>query len=358
MRIVQIIDSLEIGGAEKMAVNYANALVEKIEFSGLITTRKEGVLKDMINNKVNYFYLEKNKIIDIAAVHKLLKYCIKYKIDLIHSHSSSYFISFLVKLLLPEIKIIWHDHNGMSAFITKKETFVLKIASFFFKGIIVVNYQLENWAFKQLNCKNVLYLPNFTTLENSIVPVTVLKGFESKRILCLANLRPQKNHFFLIEIAKKLKVDFPNWTFHLVGKDFNDEYSSEVKVAILSNDLQNNVFVYDSRNDISNIMNQCEIAILTSKSEGLPIAFIEYGLSKMPVVTTKVGEIPSIVKDGINGFLVDVNDVDLFHQKIKKFIIDEDLRIQLGNSLYNTISRNHSEEGVIALYLNWLLNTK
>ena len=44
MRIVQIIDSLEIGGAEKMAVNYANALSERIVFSGLVTTRREGNL--------------------------------------------------------------------------------------------------------------------------------------------------------------------------------------------------------------------------------------------------------------------------------------------------------------------------
>ena len=42
MRIVQIIDSLDVGGAEKMAVNYANALVGRIEFSGLVVTRAEG----------------------------------------------------------------------------------------------------------------------------------------------------------------------------------------------------------------------------------------------------------------------------------------------------------------------------
>ena len=40
MRILQIIDSLEAGGAERMAVSYANALANEIEFSGLIATRK------------------------------------------------------------------------------------------------------------------------------------------------------------------------------------------------------------------------------------------------------------------------------------------------------------------------------
>ena len=48
MRIVQLIDSLDAGGAERMAVNYANALSEKITFSGLVATRKEGLLLDKI----------------------------------------------------------------------------------------------------------------------------------------------------------------------------------------------------------------------------------------------------------------------------------------------------------------------
>jgi hypothetical protein len=41
MRILQIIDSLDIGGAEKMAVNYANTLSKKIEFSGLVVTEEK-----------------------------------------------------------------------------------------------------------------------------------------------------------------------------------------------------------------------------------------------------------------------------------------------------------------------------
>ncbi len=68
MRILQIIDSLEIGGAEKMAVNYANALTDKVEFSGLVATRKEGNLKSHINQKVNYLFLNRKKFFDVKAV--------------------------------------------------------------------------------------------------------------------------------------------------------------------------------------------------------------------------------------------------------------------------------------------------
>ncbi|HNP32554.1 MAG TPA: glycosyltransferase [Flavobacterium sp.] len=354
MRIIQIIDSLEIGGAEKMAVNYANGLTKKADFSGLVATRAEGNLKSQLNDDVCYLFLMKKRTIDISAILRLRKFCKENKVDHLQPHSSSYFTALLVKIIYPRVKIIWHDHNGLSEFISSEKSFALKIASFFFKGIIVVNYKLKAWAERELNCKNIIYLPNFTSIDSSTSIETKLKGITGKRILCLANLRDQKNHFFLLEVAEMLKNSSPDWTFHLVGKDFEDDYSSQIRELIKNKELENNVFIYGSKNDVKNIINQSDIAILTSKSEGLPIALIEYGLSKKPVVSTKVGEIPLIIKDGVNGFMVGANDTDLFHHNLLKLINDEGLRIQLGNSLHQTIIENHSEEGVITNYLNWV----
>ena len=223
MRIVQIIDSLEIGGAEKMAINYANALSASIDFSGLIATRAEGNLKNQLRNSVSYLYLNKKATLDFGAVLRLRKYCKENNVEYLQPHSSSYFSALLVKFVYPKVKILWHDHNGLSEFISSEKSFVLKAASYFFKGIIVVNYKLKDWAEKELNCKKVIYLPNFTTIDNSANAETILKGEYGKRILCLANLRDQKNHFFLLEVAEKLKKTNPDWTFHLVGKDFEDE---------------------------------------------------------------------------------------------------------------------------------------
>ena len=354
MRIVQIIDSLEIGGAEKMAINYANALSAKIEFSGLVATRAEGKLKNQLSNSVSYLFLKKKLTLDFGAVFRLKKYCIENKVEYLQPHSSSYFTAVLLKFIYPKVSIVWHDHNGLSEFISSEKSFALKIASFFFKGIIVVNYKLKAWAEKELNCRNIVYLPNFTAIDNSISAETILKGELGKRILCLANLRDQKNHFLLLEVAQKLKQSHPGWTFHLVGKDFKDDYSKQLKSSIINKYLEDSVFVYGSKNDIKNIINQSDITVLTSKSEGLPIALIEYGLSKKPVVSTKVGEIPLIIKDGINGFIVDANDAGLFYLKVVRFITETDLRAQMGDSLYKTVIENNSEEGIIINYLNWV----
>jgi glycosyltransferase involved in cell wall biosynthesis len=69
-----------------------------------------------------------------------------------------------------------------------------------------------------------------------------------------------------------------------------------------------------------------------------------------------VGEIPFIIKDGIEGFLVDSNDIDLFYEKLINYIEEVDLRTQMGNALYQTIIDKHSEKYIIANYLNWVTN--
>ncbi|RKS01918.1 MULTISPECIES: glycosyltransferase [unclassified Flavobacterium] len=354
MRVVQIIDSLEVGGAEKMAINYANALSKKIEFSGLVATRAEGHLKRQLSDSVSYLFLKKTKTLDFKAAFHLKKYCKTNKVEFLQPHSSSYFTALLVKIIYPKIKIIWHDHNGLSEFISTQKSLVLKIASFFFKGIIVVNYKLKDWAEKELNCKKVVYFPNFTNEDSTVKVETLLKGIEGKRILCLANLRDQKNHFLLLNVAEKVKESHSDWTFHLVGKDFEDDYSKHIFETIANKGLENTVFIYGSKNDVVPIINQVEIAILTSKSEGLPVALIEYGLCKKPVVSTNVGEIPLIIKNRINGFIVGVNEVDAFYESLLELINSEVLREQYGEALHQTILKNHSEEGVITQYLNWI----
>jgi glycosyltransferase involved in cell wall biosynthesis len=358
MRIAQVIDSLDVGGAEQMAVNYANALLKEISFSGLVVTRKEGNLKNRVEEGVDYLFLKRNKIIDWRAVFKLRAYCKKNKIAFLQPHSSSYFLVFLVKLVYPKIQIIWHDHNGLSEFLSSQKWIPLKIASFFFKGIIVVNYQLKNWATKELNCKQVIYFPNFTIQQTGVSFETVLKGNEGKRILCLANLRDQKNHFLLLDVAEELKHTHPEWSFHLVGKDFEDAYSRSINVLVIFKKLGSHVFLYGTRNDTAAIINQADLAILTSKSEGLPVSLLEYGLYGKPIVVTGVGEIPLIVQHEVSGFVVPSENKSIFYEAIVKLIESPELRVKFGKNLKQTILENHSQDAVIAKYLEWLNRIK
>jgi glycosyltransferase involved in cell wall biosynthesis len=354
MRIIQIIDSLEAGGAERMAVSYANALADAIDFSGLVVSRKEGALSNQIDEKVSYLFLNKKRLIDFKAILRLRRFVQQHKVTHVQAHSTSFFLAFLVKLSCPSLQLIWHDHYGDSEFLDKRPILALRMTLPFFSGIVSVNQKLKEWTEQKIKFKKVIYLPNFAVKENAILTDTILKGKEGKRIVCLANLREQKNHFLLLHVAEKLKESHPDWTFHLVGKDFEDDYASKIKQGIQEFNLENTVFIYGTKQDVANILNQSEIAILTSQSEGLPVALLEYGLSKKAVVVTDVGEIPMLIQNEANGLIVDNHDEIGFYNALVHLIENEKERVNCGNALHHTILANYSSESVMKLYLNWL----
>lgn len=354
MRIIQIIDSLEAGGAERMAVNYANALFPEVGFSGLVVTRKEGLLFNQIHPSVSYLFLKKKRRLDLNAVFKLRSYVLKNKVTHIHSHSTSFFLAFLLKLTLPSLKIIRHDHYGNNEFLENRPHLILRLTAFFFDGVIAVNQNLKNWSEQVLKSKNVIYFPNFTCRDININEYTNLNGSDGKRIISLANLRSQKNHFLLLEVAEKLKESHSDWTFHLVGQDFGDEYSRTIKQIVEKKKLGETVFFYGSKKDILNILDQADIAILTSNSEGLPVSLLEYGKQKKAVVVTDVGEVKHIIRHKKNGLLVPSLNPEAFYNALIECIEDEQLRINLGKRLFETVSEKFSEKLIIKKYLNWL----
>lgn len=354
MRIIQIVDSLEAGGTERMAVNYANTLSKKNEFSGLVVTRSEGSLLQQIDSTVPYLFLKKKRQLDLGALFRLRSFVLKNKVTHIQAHSTSFFLAFLLKIIYPSVKLIWHYHYGNNEILPKKRILAFRIAMFFFSGVIAVNQKLKIWIENNLKFTNVIYLPNFPSKEKEVLEKTVLKGIQGKRILSLANLREDKNHFLLLEVAKEMQLSHPEWTFHLIGKDFEDDYSKQIKNLILDYNLEKNVFIYGSRQDVGNILFQSDIAILTSKSEGLPVALLEYGLHKKGVVVTKVGEIPMIVQYGKNGFIVDSDKPDLFYESLSELINDQVLRLDFGNALYETVQSEYAAENILEKYLNWV----
>lgn len=354
MRILQLIDSLEAGGAERMAVNYANGLAKQIDFSGLVVTRKEGALVNQIDKGVSYLFLNRNKVFDFKALFKLRNYVVLHKVTLIHAHSTSFFLAFLLKLLCPSIKIIWHDHYGDSEFLNKRPLLALRLIAPFFSGIIAVNQKLKVWANTNLDFENAIYLPNFPAEEKNITEHTTLKGAIGKRIVSLANLRAQKDHFLLLEVAKKMQLSHPEWTFHLVGKDFDDDYSKQIKSLIIEYHLEKNVFLYGTKQDIKNILDQSTIGILTSKSEGLPMAILEYGWHKKPVVVTNVGEFSSVIQNAKSGFVVPARKEQLFYEAVVTLIENDVLRTDFGNLLYDIVTENYAEDVVLKKYLDWL----
>lgn len=346
MRVLQLVDSLDVGGTERVAVNIANALSTKIETSFLCATRREGILKQSLNAGVGYLFLNKKSTFDISAVKTLKHYIEQNNINILHAHSSSFFLAVLVKLRYSKVKIIWHDHYGNSAFLNNRKLKVLKLASYFFEHVLCVNQTLKDWAISNLHCKHVNFIPNFAvSVLNK--PETQLKGIEGKRLVHLANLRPQKDHETLLEAFAILVKSNKDWTLHCVGKDFNDDYSKQIKQQITALKLEKHVFLYGSKPDIAHILKQSTIGVLSSKSEGLPLALLEYGLANLPCVATNVGDCKKVISSQTEGFLVEKQNSYVLAEAITKLIKNKDLQETIAKHLYKKVTQSFSEEAII-----------
>jgi len=346
MKVLQLIDSLEAGGAERVAVNYANGLLNHVEGSYLCATRGEGLLKSSLKKEVGYLFLKKEATIDFKAIKTLNRFVKNNQITVIHAHSSSYFLASIIKFLNPKLKLVWHDHYGKSEFLNERPKRVLKLCSRFFNHVFSVNSKLEIWATKNLKVKSVIYLPNYAVKNNQQL-ITKLKGEDGKRIVCLANLRPQKDHFTLIKAFKKASLNVSNWTLHLVGKDFKDEYSNQIKDLIFKENLVDKVIIYGSCSDTFAILKACDIGVLSSKSEGLPLGLLEYGLANLPVIATNVGQCNEVVKHENTGLLIDADDYINFSNALISYMKSTSLRDKYASALTLYVSDHFSEKSIL-----------
>lgn len=326
MRVLQLIDSLRPGGAEKMAVNIANALLPHVEESYLCCTRQEGMLKEQLKPKVGYLFLDKKSSLDPKAILKLRKYIQQNKIDIVHAHSTSFFLAGLLKLTGSRFKLIWHDHYGESENLEAREYKVLKKFSRYFAGIISVNTGLKNWAINNLKCKNVVEIKNFIPEPDPSVEakIKLMGAKDDFKIICVANIRPQKDHLNLLQAFKMLDQVL-KVSLHLIGNDPGTPYSAKVLKAIEESPVKHKIFYYGSQPEIIPLLQQADLGVLASRSEGLPLALIEYGMAGVPVVCTDVGQCAEVLEEF--GELVEKeNPVALSRGILKSFFKAEEIK--------------------------------
>ena len=101
--------------------------------------------------------------------------------------------------------------------------------------------------------------------------------------------------------------------------------------------------------EIPKYYNALDLYLVTSRAEGGPKAIVESMATGVPVVSTKVGMAPDIVKDGYNGLLAEVEDVETLSKKAAKSIDDKNLVKRLVNNALNTV-RNYSWENIAREY--------
>ena len=93
------------------------------------------------------------------------------------------------------------------------------------------------------------------------------------------------------------------------------------------------------------MLNSCDVYILPSYHEGLPISVLEAMSYGKPVISTNVGGIPEIVKPGFNGWLFQPGDHQALNTIIREAMNNKDLLKQYGNNSLR-LSKNYTPESV------------
>jgi len=356
MRVIQLIDSLQAGGAERMAVNIANALADQGVESFLCATREEGILKEALNKKVGYFFAKRQGRLGLKGILKLSKFVGKHNIQILHAHSTSYVTAVILKGIEPSLKIIWHDHYGNADLLHINSRTLVRNSSMMFSGILAVNDKLARWNTENSKCKNIKLLENFADIKPSLESTIELPGIVGKRVIHLANFRAQKNHELSIKAFDLTAKKFPDWSLLLVGKNFEDDYAKKIKTWVQQSDVPERIHLLDNRSDIPLILSNSSIGVLSSLSEGLPLALLEYGTFALPVVATKVGDVAKVIGDA--GILVPSGNVAKTSEALRAMMESEQLRKELGFKLQNSVKRRYSKKAATIKLLNFYKELK
>lgn len=356
MKILQLIDTLEPGGAERMAVNIANTLSEHHIENILVVTHRNGPMSAGLNSNTALHVLNKKHALDVVAFYRLIKVVANNEVTHIHAHSTSLFWAVLLKIIRPKLTILWHDHYGNRAQ-DKLYNIFLKIAVHFLSYIIVVNQKLYDWCVSHLSLKNkrIAYINNYPLAPNNKQNIIRKMNCEFN-IVCLANIRTEKDHLTLIKALKLIIRQHPNIRTHLylAGNYKHDDYYLSVTSLINSENLTDKVHILGHVDDTYKLLSTCHVGVLSSRFEGLPMSLLEYGIAEIPVIVTDVGECAEVVGHGKYGYIVPPGSPEALYHALEHVFTHYDEALAKAAQLKEHVQNNYGSKNFMKQYLQLL----
>lgn len=150
-------------------------------------------------------------------------------------------------------------------------------------------------------------------------------GHEEIRFINVARFYPVKNHKLLIDAFSLVCKKIANVQLYLVGD--GQEYE-KIQAYVLEKNIGEKVHFMGYREDVSELLMQSDIFVMSSLSEALPVSVIEALAAGLPVVATRVGGLPELVSD--NGILVETNNAVQLGDAMLALARDENKRRQMG----------------------------
>lgn len=340
MTIVQIITLSETGGAQTVLAHISNYLVNQGHRVLVVAGEGNGSLWGILDGRVEKLKCSSlkrslNLMQDIKTVRHFRKIYREVQPDIIHLHSSK--AGFLGRLAFPPSKVVYTVHGYDSI---RKVYPVFRPIEFLMQFRCAAVVGVSRYDQDTLNEDKIFRNVSFVYNGVPVKPLddelfwNIPKEY-SKKILCVARISPQKNIELFLEVAKLM----PEYAFVWIGN--NKTIHSEL----------GNVFFLGSIPQAGKYCQLCDLLILTSNYEGLPMTIIEAMSYGKPIVASDVGGISEIVRNDINGF-VSVNEKASFKTNIEKVFRNKEIHESMAENSKKIYSSELTVEKMVDGYLN------
>lgn len=193
-------------------------------------------------------------------------------------------------------------------------------------------------AMQNLCDKEIFVVPNGIDLEMFKPPLESRKGSNAKTIIFVGRLHPVKGVQYLIEAMNIVHQKMPEAELILVGDGKEREHLKSLTGRLgLKECIEFAGRVPHEK--IQDYMGLADVFVLPGLSEGFPVTILEAMACGLPVVATRVGGLPDIIEDSINGYLVEAMDQEQIAEALLKILQDERLRKEISNNNRETAGR-------------------
>jgi len=317
-RILHVIYSLEIAGAEMDLVAKAKVLVEEYGYHIAIACllRRGELTEEAERNGIGVIGPIMSGKSDIRVIPRLVGIMRSGKFDIVHTHMfASNFLGRVaailagVPVIVSTVQLIAEREKWWEILLDRAlqvKTDVMITSSEAVRRSFIKRGIRED---KIVTIYNGIDFSRFDSIDRTRARDKIRREFDLDDSIYLvgtvARLQRVKGIECLIEAAKHVMEGIPDARFLIVG---DGPQKAELEYRIKQLGLSSRFIFAGTRGDVPAILSALDLFVLPSLSEALGIAVIEALLMQVPVVATNVGGVPEIVKSGETGLLVSPKD--------------------------------------------------
>ena len=337
-RVLHVLANLGAGGAERMAVHIVLGLNRQrfepavVAYSG----RYGSDLEEQLDQAgIKTWFLGKGPGFDWRTYYRLHRVFKEFRPHIVHTHVHVMRYAF-PSLVYFKPRLMVHTVNNIAEReIEPRARWLQRLA--YQRGVIPVAVAREVAASLERlygigNCRVVWNCIPTDLYASPQAPRELWRarqGFSTDDILfiCVARFAPQKNHALLINAFAKGPASDPKAHLVLAGQGVLRAQSQE-RVNQLG--LTGRVHFLGLRTDIPDVLGAADIFVLSSHYEGNPLSVIEAMAAGLPIVSTAVGGVPELLRNGQEGFIVQPGRAEELSQAMMTLLRDAGLRKAMG----------------------------